>query len=150
MAGSDILLNDGDGNWLTLDATVIQSRASDLILDSQARRGANTSGLRRALVHDQQDGLTINYNGDYPGGVSLVGVSRLNLRPRTVDGGSPKLPKSAAAGDVVLVHTVTRIGNQIVGEDSTVWICVGQALTAINPVSQWRPLLMGDAVDGTE
>jgi len=45
------------------------------MLDSVARRKPPTvgSGHRRALVHDQSDGLTINFNHDYPGGVTLNG-----------------------------------------------------------------------------
>lgn len=33
--------------------------------------------VRRALVHDTSDGLTINFNKDYPGGVTIRGVVQL-------------------------------------------------------------------------
>lgn len=46
--------------------------AADLILDLPARRTSAT-GYRRALVHDYQDGLTINWASDYPGGVTING-----------------------------------------------------------------------------
>jgi hypothetical protein len=36
--------------------------------------------LRRALVHDTTDGLTINFNKDYPGGVTIRGVVQLPER----------------------------------------------------------------------
>lgn len=45
----------------------------DLHLDNDSRRSA-TTGYRRALVHDFIDGLTINWNGDYPGGVTIRGA----------------------------------------------------------------------------
>jgi len=47
-------------------------------LDSAARRSA-ARGVRRALVHDQKDGLTINFNGDYPGGVTVIGMNELTV-----------------------------------------------------------------------
>jgi hypothetical protein len=49
----------------------------DFLLDSAVRRKANGPQFRRALVHDQSDGLTVNYSGDYPGGVTINGL--LNL-----------------------------------------------------------------------
>jgi len=52
---------------------------TDLTLDSPARRKPNGPRLRRALVHDQSDGLTINFNNDYPGGVSMGGVRVLDV-----------------------------------------------------------------------
>jgi len=42
------------------------------MLDSPERR-SNNNGQRRALVHNHQDGLTINYAKDYPGGVAIQG-----------------------------------------------------------------------------
>ena len=44
----------------------------DLHLDNESRRSTD-SGHRRALVHDFQDGLTINWAQDYPGGVTIRG-----------------------------------------------------------------------------
>jgi hypothetical protein len=46
---------------------------SDLVLDATERRKENHTPNRRALVHDFQDGLTINFNGDYPGRVTIAG-----------------------------------------------------------------------------
>jgi len=45
----------------------------DLLLDAVERRQANGPTFRRALVHDQSDGLTINFASDYPGGVTING-----------------------------------------------------------------------------
>lgn len=69
---TDIKLDEGDGNWLVIEGTVLKTTASDLMLDSPGRR-RQTGGFRRALVHDSRDGLTVNYNGDYPGGVTVGG-----------------------------------------------------------------------------
>lgn len=46
---------------------------SDLQFDCPSRR-SNAAGYRRALVHDFDDALTINFGSDYPGGVKLQGV----------------------------------------------------------------------------
>jgi hypothetical protein len=68
---TDIKLDEGDGNWMRLECAVVMITASDFMLDSPGRK--HSAGHRRALVHDQQDGLTINFNGDYPGGVTVDG-----------------------------------------------------------------------------
>jgi hypothetical protein len=70
---TDIKLDQQGGEWLILEASVLKVTAADLMLDSPARRGGGPSPHRRALVHDFQDGLTLNYNGDYPGGVTVAG-----------------------------------------------------------------------------
>jgi hypothetical protein len=57
---------------VSMRAPAIVATASDFMLDQPMRR-TSRRGLRRALVHDQRDGLTVNYNGDYPGGVTIVG-----------------------------------------------------------------------------
>lgn len=57
---------------LTLTGTFVKVTATDVMLDNAERRKAAT-GNRRALVHDFEDGLTINYDGDYPGGVKIRG-----------------------------------------------------------------------------
>jgi hypothetical protein len=54
------------------------------MLDFPARRiGPNP--FRRALVHNQSDGLTVNFNGDYPGGITLNGVTEISAQ--TLKGG---------------------------------------------------------------
>jgi hypothetical protein len=70
---TDIRLDEGDGTFLVLASRVVKTEASDFMLDSAQRR-RSAGGNRRALVHDQNDGLTMNFNGDYPGGVTLVKV----------------------------------------------------------------------------
>ena len=70
---TDIKLDQGDGSWLLFEGSVLKTTAADFMLDSAGRRHPGGPAYRRALVHDFQDGLTINYNGDYRGGVTVVG-----------------------------------------------------------------------------
>ena len=69
---TDIRLDDGDGSFVTLDARVVKVQASDFMLDAADRRHGGGPN-RRAMVHDQGDGLTLNFAGDYPGGVTISG-----------------------------------------------------------------------------
>lgn len=69
---TDIKLDQQNGTWVVIDALAVKTSAADLMIDNPARR-RGPSPLRRALVHDMQDGLTINFGGDYPGGVTVVG-----------------------------------------------------------------------------
>ena len=66
---SDIKLDAQDDGWVTIETNVLQSNSSDFILDNSARR-QSAGGFRRALVHDETDGLTVNFAGDYPSGVN--------------------------------------------------------------------------------
>jgi len=70
---TDIKLDQQGGNWLIIEGHVLKITASDLMIDSPGRRHGGPSPFRRALVHDFQDGLTINFNSDYPGGVTVTG-----------------------------------------------------------------------------
>ena len=74
---SDIVFDSSEQVTVLCDNLKVQGH--DLLLDSPARRRAQSHGFRRALVHDQNDGLTINFNGDYPGGVTILGVETLEL-----------------------------------------------------------------------
>lgn len=73
---SDIVFEDSP-NQIKVLCDNMWIAGHDLLLDSVARRQpahtAGPLGFRRALVHDQGDGLTINFNHDYPGGVALNG-----------------------------------------------------------------------------
>jgi hypothetical protein len=70
---TDIKLDQQGGDWLVLEGSVLKTTATDLMLDSPGRRRGGASPHRRALVHDFQDGLTLNYASDYPGGVTVAG-----------------------------------------------------------------------------
>jgi len=69
MADADLTLDGAnaivDGNWLLV-------RCLDIKLDAATRR-STTTGERRALVHGFSDELVVNYNSDYPGGVTIRG-----------------------------------------------------------------------------
>lgn len=49
----------------------------DLEIDARDRRKSN-GGYRRAVVHNFDDGLTLNWNKDYPGGVTIMGKTSFN------------------------------------------------------------------------
>jgi hypothetical protein len=57
----------------------VKMECYDLCLDCMdpARKKTDPAGMRRALVHNFDDGLTINYGGDYPGGVTIEGGVRV-------------------------------------------------------------------------
>ncbi|MBM6400002.1 hypothetical protein [Phycicoccus sonneratiae] len=59
-----------DGDWIHLEAAVTKAASNDLMLDAPWRRKTDTP-YRRALVHDFDDGLTLNWDRDYPGGVTI-------------------------------------------------------------------------------
>jgi hypothetical protein len=69
---TDLTLDDVDGTYLVLNARVIKNEASDFMLDA-ADRHKGGGPFRRALVHDESDGLTVNFGADYPGGVTISG-----------------------------------------------------------------------------
>ncbi len=62
----------GHDDELLVDSRVVRVGGTDVMLDDSGRRSTR-EGLRRALVHDGGDRLTLNYGGDYPGGVSIQG-----------------------------------------------------------------------------
>ena len=70
---SDIMLDEGS-EQVTVQCSNLNVRGHDLILDSPARRKPRGPQFRRALVHDFNDGLSINFAGDYPGGVTVGGA----------------------------------------------------------------------------
>lgn len=107
---------------IILEGSKVKLEANDLVLDFASRR-KNTQGERRALVHDFDDGLTINWAGDYPGGVRIQGhvlldhtvyvkntatfehaplVPDLQIKglPRTIikGGGDPTIPSGGKPG----------------------------------------------------
>ena len=67
---ADIIITDG--NEVIVEAFSLKQEGADFKLDLQSRRRNNTTH-RRALVHDFQDGITINWGNDYPGGITMNG-----------------------------------------------------------------------------
>lgn len=70
---SDIVFDDAS-EQVTVLCNNLNVQGHDLLLDSAQRRKANGPRFRRALVHDQNDGLTLNFGRDYPGGVTINGL----------------------------------------------------------------------------
>lgn len=64
-------------DWVNVDSRVVKVVGTDVMLDSPGRRRETTNPHRRALVHDFNDGLTINWSSDYPGGVTINGAVKL-------------------------------------------------------------------------
>jgi hypothetical protein len=144
---TDIKLDDGQNqDWVTVQADVLHVQASDVIVDHPSRR-VDQSGFRRALVHDQGDSLTINFNGDYPGGVA-INNARLNLKTTDQDSiTKPQLPRDASVGDLILVRK--KPGKDFVADvarESALWLCVD---VSILQGAQWQMLLMGNQISGT-
>ena len=81
---ADIFLT---GARVFVNGDELHVRAHDLYVDNPDRR-SNQKGGRRAVVHDQHDGLTINFNHDYPGGVTIFGPVTIKgeLHVETPDG----------------------------------------------------------------
>jgi hypothetical protein len=105
---TDIVLDDNGGNWITVDAGVVRTTATDVMIDNLARRGAATSPHRRALVHDMTDGLTVNFANDYTGGLTLNGVVRVTPREQKASGPidphlEPQIPQLVIEGGVQFV-----------------------------------------------
>ncbi|CAA6807407.1 MAG: Unknown protein [uncultured Thiotrichaceae bacterium] len=64
------------GSYVIIEGSHAQFTTTDLMLDAPSRRKNNVN-YRRALVHDHKDGLTINYNSDYPNGVTIDGETKV-------------------------------------------------------------------------
>lgn len=77
---TDIRLDEFDGDWVVVNSRVFKLTAIDFSIDSPERRSAGGGSLRRAIVHNAQDGLSINFGGDYPGGVTVEGDLRVTGR----------------------------------------------------------------------
>lgn len=74
MSKSDVVLDD---TQVKIIGSVLTVEGADLCLDAAGRRSSrNKSSPRRALVHDFTDGLTLNWDHDYPGGMMMCGPTR--------------------------------------------------------------------------
>jgi hypothetical protein len=82
---TDIVLDDINGSYITVNAPAVKLSASDFMLDNADRRRGG-GPFRRALVHDQGDGLTLNFGKDYPGGVTIEGPLHAS-GPANLNGG---------------------------------------------------------------
>jgi hypothetical protein len=70
---SDIILEDES---IRMEGPMFDLHGHTLVLDAIATRDAslNPDDLRRPLVHDSGDTLTINWRGKYAGGVAVMGA----------------------------------------------------------------------------
>lgn len=145
---TDVVL-DTDRDRVRVEAAVLDCRAADVILDHPQRRGAGAGGLRRALVHDAGDGLTMNYNEDYPGGVTIRDA-RVQLHVESQRGGAPKLPARAPVGELRAIVTTTMIGQEVVGVNTSLWLCVAASnLNVARLGATWQEVMLGEIVHGT-
>jgi hypothetical protein len=131
-ANSDVRLQTGQ---VVIDAW-------DLCLDSPDRRNpAYPTPYRRALVHDPNDGLTLNWGQDYPGGVTINGVvsvpQQLEVRGSSrLEGGvevfgDTRLEGKLEVRKLLINFTTTIIGPQHVPIPITIQIDVASEIAAL-------------------
>jgi hypothetical protein len=101
---SDIVFNDGF-EQITVLCDNLSVQGHDLLLDSPSRRKGPQPPNRRALVHDQGDGLTLNFSGDYPGGLTLHSVAVITPK----DDGKPTPSLVINGGIQFLVDSFTSV-----------------------------------------
>lgn len=154
-------LDQSDGRGIRMAADILEVAGSDLVLDYPPRR-KNDDGWRRALVHDENDGLTINFNGDYPGGVTIVGLNnKLSASgPARViyqnNFDAPELPKNGKTGDlVILVKSPPKKGGieGLLPDEISLWVCTPRLqteLVGLGGVAHWSPIALGEQVLGTK
>lgn len=146
---TDIILDDVDGNCVTFKSDTLKTTAAEITIDSPARHSTRY-GHRRAIVHDTDDGLTLNFGNDYPGGLTLNSAN-INLKVHTQnDSTTPKLPKSASSGDLFLVNNPVNFGTpghfRVHDDAYSLWICVGTTPFG----AMWRQIDLGEIAVGTE
>jgi len=115
MALTDIICED-NSDVVQLLCKRMDVLGSDLVLDSPARRKPNGPFFRRALVHDESDGLTVNFNRDYPGGVTVhgpLGVSGGFSFEMQELGHTGQIPPPGGGGGQVLIRTQVDLGVEI-------------------------------------
>lgn len=120
---SDIIFDDTE--QVTVLCGNLNVQGHDLLLDSPERRTPHGSAFRRALVHDLNDSLTINFGSDYPGGVTINGVRvldvtgdiqfRISHQDEILLNGGQSPDETAHLGDVIkaLRHEIAELKSQI-------------------------------------
>lgn len=148
------------GEDVHIEGNVQKVTCYDIELDNAGRR-SNAAGNRRAFVHDFQDGLTLNWARDYPGGVTINGevkipnsaaVNALNgtalhcshhtlLLDHPARRTAPPVVKSAAArkSKAPLIGTVVVPAGPLIG---------GIGGIGVVPLKAQRRALMHDTTDG--
>lgn len=96
---TDVILNDND---VALLGSEIDVKGHDLLLRDPQRAHKGRHQLRRALVHDFQDGLTINWQRDYPGGVTIYDLKAVP-KPGVMEPlKHPALPQAVHVAEEIL------------------------------------------------
>jgi hypothetical protein len=99
MSFGDITLEE---DKVSVNSRWLHVNSWDIMLDGPGRRREEGTPYRRALVHDGEDGLTINYNMDYPGGVTLCGSVSL---PETLNvAGNATFEQKPTVPDILLTE----------------------------------------------
>lgn len=145
---ADVQLDTPSPDWVDLQAAVVRSNATDWLLDNPTRRHGEGGDLRRALVHDVGDALTLNFNDDYSGGLRL-NDAHLRLHVEHQRGEKPSLPKDAETGQLMLIMLTPagEIGH-LRGREASLWLCIGRPVLATAPVL-WVPIQLGEPVSGS-
>ncbi len=73
----DLILDD---EVVTVTGNQFRIEGPDLVIDHAPRRTTKGGSLRRALVHGFSDELVLNFDRDYPGGVTIEGDVRIPAR----------------------------------------------------------------------
>lgn len=94
---SDVVLED---TQVTVVCENLNVLGHDVLIDASARRRPDGPRFRRALVHDEGDGLTVNFGHDYPGGVTLNGVTSVTPLPARHVPGLRHLPDLVVHGGI--------------------------------------------------
>ena len=128
---SDIVLDDSE--QITVLCNNLKVQGHDFLLDSPERRRPGGSSFRRAVVHDQNDGLTINFASDYPGGVLLNGVTEIHPQRLAPGAGVSAQPTLVVRGGISYEADVPTgdVGQgAIEGETHTITINLDEILSA--------------------
>lgn len=145
---ADVRLDEFGDGWVTVEGPIVRVIGTDLMIDSGPRRDGAGGSHRRALVHGPGDTLVVNWADDYSGGVVLNNARFKVLK----SDGAPQLPKDGEIGQLVVTVSTNEFGGQILSQDVTLWLCIGQPAAAVNAPgagAQWVPVQTGEAVTGT-
>jgi hypothetical protein len=159
----------GQEGWVVAEADVFMATASDVMIDNPARR-KNNQPFRRAFVHDFEDGLTVNFAGDYPGGVTVNGAkldgarilnSRIDdstLKQPVLEGASLNvriieqdadagLPADGTPGDVLVRFETSALAEFI--PHTSLYVCVQTGGVSVTPGAWWARIPLDDLLQGT-
>ena len=142
-----IRLDEGeDQSWVVIQGRAAKVEGADFMIDSPDRRAGKGGSVRRALVHDSEDSLTMNFGNDYTGGVT-INSARLNLR--SVPQADDKLPIHGTVGDLVMMRSTQSIGGNVVSDSCSLWLCVPGGMGRAAPGALWSRVTLGEPIVGS-